>query len=126
MVLAEIVSFKHKLCKSCGIESFECIMLEPCLLQPCFPVAGKSRLLLRGASFRSAPPQYDNDYYDYTYSYITIYIYIYIYTYIHTYIYMYSLLQPCFHVAGPRASPCCVLLLYVFLCVLVLLILILI
>ena len=40
MVLAESVKFKHGLCKSCGIEWFEGIMLEPCLLQPCFHVAG--------------------------------------------------------------------------------------
>ena len=40
MVLAEFVKFKHGLYKSCGIECFEGIMLEPCLLQPCFHVAG--------------------------------------------------------------------------------------
>ena len=40
MVLAEFVKFKHGLCKSCGIEWFEGIMLEPYLLQPCFHVAG--------------------------------------------------------------------------------------
>ena len=40
MVLAEFVQFKHGLCKSCGVECFEGIMLEPCLLQPCFHVAG--------------------------------------------------------------------------------------
>ena len=41
MVLAEFVKFKHGLYKSCGIEWFEGIMLEPCLLQPCLHVAGK-------------------------------------------------------------------------------------
>ena len=41
MVLAESVKFKHGLYKSCGTECFEGIMLEPCLLQPCFHVAGK-------------------------------------------------------------------------------------
>ena len=41
MVLAEFVKFKHGLYKSCGIECFEGVMLEPCLLQPCFHVAGK-------------------------------------------------------------------------------------
>ena len=41
MVLAEFVEFKHGLYKSCGIECFEGIMLEPCLLQPYFHVAGK-------------------------------------------------------------------------------------
>ena len=41
MVLAEFVKFKHGLYKSCGIECFEGIMLEPCLLQPCFHVAGR-------------------------------------------------------------------------------------
>ena len=41
MVLAEFVKFKHGLYKSCGIECLECIMLEPCLLQPCFHVAGR-------------------------------------------------------------------------------------
>ena len=40
MVLARFVKFKHGLYKSCGIECSECIMLEPCLLQPCFHVAG--------------------------------------------------------------------------------------
>ena len=40
MVLAEFVTLKHGLYKSCGIEWFEGIMLEPCLLQPCFHVAG--------------------------------------------------------------------------------------
>ena len=35
MVLAEFIEFKHGLYKSCGI------MLEPCLLQPCFHVARK-------------------------------------------------------------------------------------
>ena len=40
MVLAEFVKFKHGLYRSCGIECFEGIMLEPCLLQPCFHFAG--------------------------------------------------------------------------------------
>ncbi len=40
MVLAESVQFKRGLYKSCGIECFEGIMLEPCLLQPCFLDAG--------------------------------------------------------------------------------------
>ena len=40
MVLAEFVKFKHGLYKSCGIECFEGIVLEPCLLQPHFHVAG--------------------------------------------------------------------------------------
>ena len=40
MVLAEFVKFKHRLYKSCGIEWFEGTVLEPCLLQPCFHVAG--------------------------------------------------------------------------------------
>ena len=40
MVLGEFVNFKHGLYKSSGIECFEGIMLEPCLLQPCFHVAG--------------------------------------------------------------------------------------
>ena len=40
MVLAEFVEFKHGLYKSCGIKCVEGIMLEPCLLQPCFHVAG--------------------------------------------------------------------------------------
>ena len=39
MVLAESFKFKHGLYKSCVIEWFEGIMLEPCLLQPCFHVA---------------------------------------------------------------------------------------
>ena len=40
MVLAESVQFKHGLYKSCGIVCFEGTMLEPCLIQPCFHVAG--------------------------------------------------------------------------------------
>ena len=40
MVLAQFIRFNHGLCKSCGIECFEGIVLEPCLLQPCFHVAG--------------------------------------------------------------------------------------
>ena len=43
MVLAEFVKLKHGIYKSCGIECFECIMLEPYLLQPCFHVAGRLR-----------------------------------------------------------------------------------
>ena len=43
MALAEFVKFKHGLCKSCGVECFEGIVLEPCLLQPCFHVAGRTR-----------------------------------------------------------------------------------
>ena len=42
MVLAESVKLKHGLYKSCGRDWFEGIMLEPCLLQPCFHVAGMS------------------------------------------------------------------------------------
>ena len=40
MVLAEFIKFNHGLYKPCGIECFEGIMLEPCLLQPRFHVAG--------------------------------------------------------------------------------------
>ena len=40
MVLEESVKLKHGLCKSCGAECFEGILLEPCLLQPCSHVAG--------------------------------------------------------------------------------------
>ena len=40
MVLAKFIKLKHGLYKSCSIECFEGIMLEPCLLQPCFHVAG--------------------------------------------------------------------------------------
>ena len=36
MVLAEFARFKCGLYKSCGIECLEGIMLEPCLLQPCY------------------------------------------------------------------------------------------
>ena len=43
MVLAEFMKSKHGLYKSCGMECFEGIMLEPYLLQPCFHVAGWSR-----------------------------------------------------------------------------------
>ena len=60
MVLAEFVKFKHGLYKSCGIEWFESIMLEPRLLQPCFHVAGKGSGVNRGqreheGSFRACP-----------------------------------------------------------------------
>ena len=41
MVLAQVVRFKHGLYKSCGVECFEGMMLEPRLLQPGFHVAGK-------------------------------------------------------------------------------------
>ena len=40
MALAQFVKFKHGLYKSCDIECFEGMMLEPCLLQPCFHVNG--------------------------------------------------------------------------------------
>ena len=40
MVLAKFGKFKDGLHKSCGTECFEGTMLEPCLLQPCFHVAG--------------------------------------------------------------------------------------
>ena len=43
MVLAEFSKSKHGLCKSFDIECLEGIMLEPCLLQPCFHVAGVCR-----------------------------------------------------------------------------------
>ena len=43
MVSAEFAKFKHGLHKSCGIECLEGMMLEPCLLQPCFHVAGRRR-----------------------------------------------------------------------------------
>ena len=43
MVLAESVQFKHGIYSSCGINvHHEGIMLEPCLLQPCFHVAGET------------------------------------------------------------------------------------
>ena len=40
MVLASFIKLNHGSCKSCGTECFEGIVLEPCLLQPCFHVAG--------------------------------------------------------------------------------------
>ena len=43
MVLAEFIQFKHGLYKSYVIECFEGIMLEPCLLQPCFHFAGNTK-----------------------------------------------------------------------------------
>ena len=49
MVLAEFVKFKHGLYKSCGLIWFEGIVLEPCLLQLCFHVAGT-----RGLSWAAA------------------------------------------------------------------------
>ena len=76
MVLAESVKFKHGLYKSCGKECFEGIMLEPCLLQPCFHVAGQGQagldpdhggLLLEQPGDREVAPDAQD-----------IYIYIYI------------------------------------------------
>ena len=49
LVLAELVKFKHGLYESCGIECFEGIMLEPCLLQPCFHVAASSRSVIHNS-----------------------------------------------------------------------------
>ena len=40
MVLAYFTKFKRGLCESSGIECFEGTVLEPCLFQPCFHVAG--------------------------------------------------------------------------------------
>ena len=51
MVLAEFSKFKHGLYKSCGA------MLEPCLLQPCFRVAG----LLARAQGRAADDDVEPD-----------------------------------------------------------------
>ena len=45
MALAQFVSFKYGLHKSCGIECVEGIMLEPCLLQPCYHVAGSLMIM---------------------------------------------------------------------------------
>ena len=55
MVLAEFVKLKHGLYKSCGIECLGSIMLEPCLLQPCFHVAGALRPFLIPALRTSTP-----------------------------------------------------------------------
>ena len=52
MVLAEFAKFKHGLYKSCGVECFEGIMLEPCLLQPCLHVAGPPLARRRGRGLR--------------------------------------------------------------------------
>ena len=46
MVLAEFVQFKHGLYKSYSIECLEGVMLEPCLLQPSFHVAGHRTICL--------------------------------------------------------------------------------
>ena len=40
MVLAKPSKLKHRLHQSCGIECVEGFLLEPCLLQQCFHVAG--------------------------------------------------------------------------------------
>ena len=53
MVLAECINFKHGLYKSCGIECFEGTMPEPCLLQPCFHVAGVQKRIV--GTFRGPP-----------------------------------------------------------------------
>ena len=58
MALADFARFKHGLCKSCGIECFEGILLEPCLLQPCFHIAGCSV----GAAVREQRQSHQTDY----------------------------------------------------------------
>ena len=80
MALAEFVKFKHGLYKSCGIERYEGIMLEPCLLQPCFHVAGLWAqgcvcvwVWLVPAAFPTGPQRSD------PLIYVCVYIYIYIY-----------------------------------------------
>ena len=109
MVLAEFVRFKDGLYKSCGVEWFEGIMLEPCLLQPCFHVAGEGtkratsvnvQLLSLRKDQRMGSISRDIGVADGTPCstslagslYIYIYIYIHsIYTvYIHKYIYIYT------------------------------------
>ena len=95
MVLAESVKFKHGLCKSCGVEWFEGIVLEPCLLKPCFHVAaiGGRRGGGRATSPRSGSPGREVSLLllvalfsvcKYVYTCVYVYIYTYIHTYIHT------------------------------------------
>ena len=90
MVLAEFVRFKHGLYRSCGIEWFEGIVLEPCLLQPCFHVAGQSSTpqttsLLHLFQYKSR----SNHNYKIINTQINTYISIYIYIYICMYVCMY-------------------------------------
>ena len=85
MVLAEFVKLKHGLYKSCDIECFEGILLEPCLLQPCVHVAGSCCTRLFCASTSAGRGRRPNLCIIYMYIYIYIY-YIYIYIY---YIYIY-------------------------------------
>ena len=73
-------------------ECFEGTMLEPCLLKPCFHVAG-----LQGAGRRAGAPRQRVGRpfpapLDQMYMRVYIYIYIYVcrYTYIHIHIYMQS------------------------------------
>ena len=82
MVLAEFIEFKHGLYKSCGIECFEGILLEPCLLQPCVHVAACR--VIETSCFESESIIICRLLKWYTYIYIYIYkhdIYIYIYIY---------------------------------------------
>ena len=99
MVLAESVNFKHGLHRSCGIECVEGIMLEPCLLQPSFHVAGCDQLQ---SPTRCGCPRCPRTVKLETCVYICIYIYIEIYIYIYTYmcllsyLYMYQSLSSVF------------------------------
>ena len=75
MILAEFVQFKHGLYKSCDIEWFEGIMLEPCLLQPCFHVAVNNALEPRRLGAALALPKSGEREQE---GYVCIYIYIYV------------------------------------------------
>ena len=75
MVLAEFVKLKHGLCKSCGVECFEGIVLEPCLLQPCFHVAASPWAIYLSLCI-------------YIYMCICVYMCMCVYIYIYIYIYI--------------------------------------
>ena len=68
-------------------------MLEPCLLQPCFRVAGGGRARRAAARRPWSFPRIYNIEHMYTYTYIYIYIYICIHVYtcrLYIYIYIYD------------------------------------
>ena len=106
MLLAESVKFKHGLYESCGTEFVESIMLEPCLLQPCFHVAPDNVRMHTNSSNNANTTTSNNYYYDhyhiiyreryrsgdrhvYVCIHIIIIIIIIICVYIYIYIYVY-------------------------------------
>ena len=82
---SSIINYTEYIC-----ECFDGTMLEPCLLQPCFHVAGPCPL----AASLPPGPLCQTYIYIYTYIYLRVVIYIYIYAYtslsLYIYIYIYT------------------------------------